>query len=199
VPRKLTPQSAETRTRILEATAALLCEHGPARTTIEAICVASGTSRSQRDQHFGDKDAINVAAVRAGAEALIASQKRVLATVHHRRPAGVAGQGRGGQRGGRRSLRLHAGLVHDAARRAQPCRARRLGRVAKWGELPASGLLRIREARGLAPDADVDALATGVVAALQGGYILAQAARDYEPLAIALDMALERVRSLSWE
>jgi hypothetical protein len=46
--------------------------------------------------------------------------------------------------------------------------------------------------------ADVDAadLATGLIAALQGGYLLAQTARDVRPMEVALDMALDHVRSL---
>jgi TetR/AcrR family transcriptional repressor of nem operon len=201
VPRKLTPQGAETRTRILEATTALLCEHGPARTTIEAICVASGTSRSQLHQHFGDKDAIIVAAVRAEAEALIASEKRVLATVttiEHLRAWRDSVVADNAAVGGRFGCTLGS-LTTQLSDHSPAARAVLDESFAKWGELLASGLLRIREAGGLAPDADVGALATGVVAALQGGYILAQAARDCEPLALALDMALERVRSASWE
>jgi TetR/AcrR family transcriptional repressor of nem operon len=45
-------------------------------------------------------------------------------------------------------------------------------------------------------DADADALATGLIAALQGGYLLAQTARDVRPMEVALDMALDHVRTL---
>jgi hypothetical protein len=38
-------------------------------------------------------------------------------------------------------------------------------------------------------------LTTGVIAALQGGYLLAQTARDTKPMEIALDMALAHVRT----
>jgi TetR/AcrR family transcriptional regulator, transcriptional repressor for nem operon len=48
----------------------------------------------------------------------------------------------------------------------------------------------------LRPDADADTLATGLIAALQGGYLLAQTARHVRPMEIALDMALDHVRSL---
>jgi TetR/AcrR family transcriptional regulator, transcriptional repressor for nem operon len=45
-------------------------------------------------------------------------------------------------------------------------------------------------------DADADALATGLIAALQGGYLLAQSARDARPMELALGMALDHVRTL---
>ena len=44
--------------------------------------------------------------------------------------------------------------------------------------------------------ADPDALATGLMAALQGGYLLAQADHDVAPMATALDMALAHIESL---
>lgn len=47
----------------------------------------------------------------------------------------------------------------------------------------------------LRPDADPERLATGLMAALQGGYLLAETAHDIEPMAVALDMALDHVKS----
>jgi TetR/AcrR family transcriptional regulator, transcriptional repressor for nem operon len=49
----------------------------------------------------------------------------------------------------------------------------------------------------LRPDADPDVLATGVMAAVQGGYLLAQTARDVTPMQIALDMAVAHVKSFA--
>jgi hypothetical protein len=37
-------------------------------------------------------------------------------------------------------------------------------------------------------------LATGIMAALQGGYVLAQAAHDPGPMRIALELAMDSVR-----
>jgi hypothetical protein len=49
----------------------------------------------------------------------------------------------------------------------------------------------------LRADADPDALAVGVMAALQGGYLLAQTAHDSGPMRVALGMALDHVRSFT--
>ena len=49
----------------------------------------------------------------------------------------------------------------------------------------------------LSAKADPDALATGLMAALQGGYLLAQANHDVAPMATALDMALAHIESLT--
>jgi len=53
----------------------------------------------------------------------------------------------------------------------------------------------MRDSGVLNPDADPDRLATGLMAALQGGYLLAETAHDIRPMEIALDMALDHVKS----
>jgi hypothetical protein len=62
-----------------------------------------------------------------------------------------------------------------------------------WQSYLAAGLRRMQDRGELNAEADVAELATGVVAALQGGLILAQAARSEKPLRAALDLALGRV------
>jgi hypothetical protein len=64
----------------------------------------------------------------------------------------------------------------------------------EWLGLLATGLDRMRASGVLRPDADPDRLATGLMAALQGGYLLAQTARDVAPMKIALGMAVDHVK-----
>jgi hypothetical protein len=49
----------------------------------------------------------------------------------------------------------------------------------------------------LDPDADPDALASSLLAATQGGYLLAQAHRDARPLDAALGAAIDHIASLT--
>jgi TetR/AcrR family transcriptional regulator, transcriptional repressor for nem operon len=52
------------------------------------------------------------------------------------------------------------------------------------------------QAKGeLSPDASPDRLAVSLMAALQGGYLLANTAHDVRPMQIALDLALEHIKS----
>ncbi|MFD6446047.1 hypothetical protein ACFWEJ_13185 [Promicromonospora sp. NPDC060204] len=44
---------------------------------------------------------------------------------------------------------------------------------------------------------DTSRLAVGFLASLQGGYLLAQTARDVEPMAIAVDVAIAHLESLA--
>ncbi|SDJ24093.1 hypothetical protein SAMN05421874_101168 [Nonomuraea maritima] len=67
--------------------------------------------------------------------------------------------------------------------------------IAACESLLAGGLARIRESGELAADADPERLATGLMAALQGGLLLARTTRDVRRLEVALDTALGYVRA----
>ena len=62
--------------------------------------------------------------------------------------------------------------------------------LASWEALLVAGLRRMQAAGTLQPTADPKALATGLIGALQGGYLLAQANRDAAAMGTALDIAL---------
>lgn len=62
-----------------------------------------------------------------------------------------------------------------------------------WRQLLIETLARLHDLGVLTMDADPHKLGTGLLAALQGGHILAQNARNPQPMADALDMALDRI------
>jgi hypothetical protein len=68
---------------------------------------------------------------------------------------------------------------------------------AEWKGLLAAAIRRLQENGALRSDAPVEQLATGLLAALQGGYLLAQTARDVAPMAASLDMALTHIESFA--
>lgn len=78
----------------------------------------------------------------------------------------------------------------DEARRS----AVRAGSAA-WESLLAGGITRLRDSGELAADADPERLATGLMATLQGGLLLARTTRDVRRLEVALDIALGYVRA----
>jgi hypothetical protein len=63
-----------------------------------------------------------------------------------------------------------------------------------WYFCLVAGLSQMRERDELRREADPAALATGIIAAVEGGYLLARAARSVRPMELAFDMALEHVR-----
>jgi hypothetical protein len=85
-----------------------------------------------------------------------------------------------------------ASELADQDEEARKAIARHFG---AWERLLEDGLTRMKDTGALRPEADVRTLATGLMAALQGGYLLAQTARDVTPMKIALDMAVAHVRT----
>jgi hypothetical protein len=61
--------------------------------------------------------------------------------------------------------------------------------------LLADAFERMRDNGELCDDIDAPTMATSVMAAVQGGYLLAQTAHDSTPMKMALDMAIGHVRS----
>ena len=68
------------------------------------------------------------------------------------------------------------------------------GYFAEWRRLVVTTLLRLQADGQLRRDADLDELATGLIAALYGGHVRAQASRNAEHMATAIDMAIARIR-----
>lgn len=66
-----------------------------------------------------------------------------------------------------------------------------------WQELFGDLLRRFQRDGVIPQDADVAQLATGFVAAVQGGYLLAQTSRDVAPMASAIDMAIAHLHLLA--
>ena len=67
---------------------------------------------------------------------------------------------------------------------------------AAWQELFEDLLRRFQKAGLIPQESDVSQLATGLLAAVQGGYVLAQTSRDVAPMAVAIDMALAHLHML---
>jgi hypothetical protein len=67
----------------------------------------------------------------------------------------------------------------------------------EWQTLLAGVLRRLQDGGELPAEASVERLATGLMGALQGGYLLAQTAHDVTPMATSIDMALAHIESLA--
>ena len=197
--RRLTARGAKTRARIVEAAADLMFVRGVAATTLDDVLAASGASKSQLYHHFDGKDALVRAVVdRVGAR-VIQRERDALARVstmrglRRWRDALVQNNAlRHGSYGCALGALASEVSDHDALAREQLARL-----FGEWQELLTDVLRRLQEGGSLPPEAPVDQLATGLMGALQGGYLLAQTAHDVAPMATSLDMALAHIESLS--
>lgn len=195
-PARLTARGAATKTRILRAAADLMYARGVAATTLEDVRVASGTSKSQLYRYYPDKDLLVHDVIALQADQVLERQRHQLQRLHSLRGLErwrdtiVEGSA---LRGGPYRCPLGT-LASEVADRNEDQRSALADHFATWRSLLAAGLTRMRTSGALSPEADPDALATGLIAALQGGYLLAQVARDVTPMKTALDMAIDSVR-----
>lgn len=196
---RLTARGMKTRTRIVAAAADLMRVQGIGGTTLDDVMVASGASKSQLYRHFEDKDALVRAVITHVGEFVIARETNMLGTVstlaglrRWRDSLIKANALRHGMYGC--ALGSLAGEVsdHDAVARVMLDELFRA-----WQRLIDDALGRMKRAGVLDDSIDTSRLAVGFLASLQGGYLLAQTARDVEPMAIAIDVAIAHLESLA--
>jgi TetR/AcrR family transcriptional repressor of nem operon len=197
--RRLTARGAKTRTRIIAAAAELMYVQGVGATTLDDVLAASGASKSQLYHHFDGKDALVRAVVDHVGRRVIEREREALGHVSTirglRRWRDALVQNNALRHGAYGcSLGSLASEVsdHDALARKTLSQL-----FAEWQGLLASVLRRLQDGGDLPAEVSVDQLATGLIAALQGGYMLAQTERDVSPMATSVDMALAHIESLS--
>ena len=165
---------------------------GVAATTLDDVVSSSNVSKSQFYRHFADRSALVRAVIEhVGAETITRERNSLeavgsLVDLRRWKDALVSLNGLNEGRYGC-ALGSLANQVsdHDAIAREQLDEL-----FAAWRELFEDLLHRFQRDRLLSDDADVDGLAIGFVAAIQGGYLLAQTARDVTLMATAIETAI---------
>jgi AcrR family transcriptional regulator len=193
--RVLTPRGAATRQRIVEAAAALIRERGVADTGLEDIGTATATSKSQMFHYFpGGKSDLLVAVAEHEAEQVIADQQPYL---------GDLTSWRKWQAWRRRVIQKY-----DAQRDRCPMTAltTHMGKATPatreivstlydtWTQHLATGVQALKDSGEINADTDVNATATAVLAAIQGGVLMMQATDRISYLETALAEALDAMR-----
>jgi TetR/AcrR family transcriptional regulator, transcriptional repressor for nem operon len=195
--RRLTARGALTRDRIVRAAADLMHAAGVAGTTMDQVVVASGTSKSQLYHYFADKEALVAAVIKFQVARVLEFQEPYL-----ERLASVADLRRWRDAVVRFVEEAHGAngcavgsLASELADRSEPARILIEAAFRSWESYLAAGLRRMQERGELDAMADPGELATGLMAAYQGGYLLSQAARSARPMAVALDLALDSIEA----
>jgi len=197
----LTARGAQTRTRIVSTAADLMRVRGVGGTTLDDVVSASKVSKSQLYRHFEDKPALVRAVIEFVGEQTITRERerlenvRTLAGLRRWRDALVA---HNALQDGRYGCPLGS-LANEVADQDSVARRKLNDLFMAWEEL-FEDLLRRFQREGVVPqEADVAQLAAGFVAAVQGGYLLAQTSRDVTPMASAIDMAIAHLDLLARE
>lgn len=193
-----TARGQATRRRLVEAAARLMHVNGVAATSVDDVLEAAGAGKSQFYHAFESKDALVAAVldfqaasgeeeqaalfqahpgwegIRAWFDAILAAQKRA-------RYAGGCPVG---------------SMAAEMADRDPALRARLRDAFQRKRNAVHRHLAALQDAGGLRADADTDALATFVMATLQGGLLLGSTYKDGAPLRHAIEAACAHLRSL---
>ncbi|MET9880472.1 TetR/AcrR family transcriptional regulator [Actinacidiphila glaucinigra] len=195
--RRLTSRGAVTRDRIVQAAADLFFVRGVNAVSLDDVRASSGTSKSQLYRHFADKDQLVHSVIELRTDQVLNRDRQMLERMNSIRAL---------ERWSDKLIHLNSlqdgaygcalgSLVSARAAQDPTSRNKLADTFAEWQRLISAGLKRMQANGSLREEADPEQLATAVMAALQGGYLLAQTAQDVEPMRISMQMALNHVRS----
>lgn len=198
-PEPKTAKGRATRDRIVETACDLVFERGVATLNLDDVRRTTGTSKSQLYHYFQDRsDLVHAVVVRQG--------ERVL-DIH--RPALDSVDGwRALTRWRNLVVRLvkaaecHGGcpvgsLANELAELDELSRVHLAAVFADWHDLIVGALQRMVESGQLDASADPERLGTSILAALQGGLLLSKTHRTSKPLEVAVDSALDYVKTFA--
>ncbi len=183
-----TPKGRATVERILDAACVLFARRGVRGTTLDAVGALSRTGRGQLYLYFGSRSELVTAAVRRQVERVLDAQQPLLGSIRTADDVRAWCAAAASAYADDDPLRCPIGsLVHELAEDEPDARAVLAEGFRRWRTALADGLRRVQRAGGLAPGADPDAVASALLAAYQGGVLVAAATGDRAALRQALD------------
>jgi TetR/AcrR family transcriptional regulator, transcriptional repressor for nem operon len=187
---RLTPKGERTRARIVAAAARLVYERGVAGTTLDDVRAAAEVSGSQLYHYFSDKEELVQAVIDHQADAIVGNQRQAdigsAGGLEAWRDMVIAQAKSTGARGG-----CPLGSLGGQLAETDPqARAQLAAGFERWSATISDGLRALHAAGRIPAGIDPDDLAVTLLAALQGGLLLAQVQRDTRPLETAFDTLL---------
>jgi AcrR family transcriptional regulator len=194
---RLTAKGAATRDRILSSAADLVLARGVGGTTLDDICAATATGKSQLFHYFpnGKNELVSAIAMFQGSRVLDAQRPFLdhldsWASWEGWRAAVLAHYGAQPHWSCPVSALASELIGHDPDHAAAVA-----SYMDRWQDHLINGVERMAAAGLLRDDADPTKLAVGVFAALHGGLLLMQTTRSLAPLEAALDTGLTALRA----
>jgi TetR/AcrR family transcriptional regulator, transcriptional repressor for nem operon len=190
----VTERGRRARASIIDAAATLMYQNGISMTSLDDVLAAAGSGKSQLYHYFDSKADLVAAVIERQLELVLARQptlahieawegidawvSEILAT--HSAPGGPFACPLGTMAAELKNDPAFRPLLDDAFRR--------------WEAPLARGLQTIQDRGELVADADPNRLATTVIAALQGGMLLARVRGDIAPLRDTLEGTVAQLR-----
>jgi AcrR family transcriptional regulator len=181
-----TAKGRATVQRVLDAACDLFARQGVRATTLDQVGARSGTGRGQLYLYFAGKTDLVAAVVAQQVQRVLDAQRPLLDTMSTAadvRAWCVAAE----QWYDDQPVRCPIGsLVHELGEDDAAARTALADGFGRWRAALADALRRVREHGGLAAGVDPDTAATALLAAYQGGVLLAGATGDLGALRLAL-------------
>lgn len=194
-PCRLTAKGAAMRTRIIEAAADLIDEHGVNGTSLDDVMAKSGASKSQVYHYFRDKDDLVCEVISHHTHQVIDSFRPYMESLDSLdaliawKNAVITGCQMKGGRGGCPI----GSIANEMADQCEVARTVLAGCFETMIEQIESGLTSMKAKGVLRRDADPHRLSVAILGAIQGGMLLAKTERSTVPLELAMDMALDHI------
>jgi TetR/AcrR family transcriptional regulator, transcriptional repressor for nem operon len=190
-----TRRGQETRDRIVRSAAELVAARGIEHTSLDDVRAAAGASKSQLYHYFADREALVEAAVEcrcaqvlelltqafAGMESFgdLEARLRGLVALYEQHPSGCP----------------IGTMANEIASRHERARVTLAEAFGAWEGFYANLFERLRARGDLRSDADPAALATVILAAIEGGQLLSETRKNPAPMRIAIEAALDYTRT----
>jgi AcrR family transcriptional regulator len=178
----------------VNAAADLIRANGVANTSLDEVLEASKASKSQLYHYFADKDDLVLAVIQRQTECVLATHEPLL-----RKLNSIAGLRRWRDAVVDLTRKAHCAggcplgsLASELAESSRP-RAALADGFARWESYFVAGFGEIQSRARNKSAVDLSELAEALLAALQGGLLLAQTMRSTRPLERSLDMAVDHV------
>jgi AcrR family transcriptional regulator len=191
-----TGRGRASRERIVERAAELFAEQGVAATSLDEVLAAAGAGKSQLYHYFRGRDELVEAAVGLRCAQVLAELTQALGAVAAlaELEEALAGFADGYEQMGLPGCPIGS-LAAEVAERNEDARLQTAAAFDAWERLFDDALERMRDGGELRADASAAALATALLASIEGGMVLSQTRKDPASLRIAVEAGLAQVRS----
>jgi AcrR family transcriptional regulator len=191
-----TGRGRASRERIVERAAELFAEQGVAATSLDEVLAAAGAGKSQLYHYFRGRHELVAAAVGLRCAQVLTELTQALGAVASLADLeqALAGFADGYEQMGLPGCPIGS-LAAEVAERNEDARLQTAAAFDAWERLFADALERMRDRGELRADASPAALATALLASIEGGMVLSQTRKDPASLRIAVEVGLAQVRS----
>ena len=191
-----TGRGRASRERIVERAAELFAERGVTATSLDEVLAAAGAGKSQLYHYFRGRDELVEAAVGLRCTQVLADLTQALGAVASlaELEQALAGFADGYEQMGLPGCPIGS-LAAEVAERNDGARLQTAAAFDAWERLFADALERMRGGGELRADASPAALATALLASIEGGMVLSQTRKDPASLRIAVEAGLAQVRT----